>query len=193
MHAGTLLSTFWQCGEGYRLSPESLDTLGIEGWVPLDGISAHPKVDLNTGELMFFNYSTHAPYMHYGVVSKDNQLQHYIPVDLPAPRLPHDMAISEHYSVLNDFPLYWPQNMLEQGFYVPYYDRELPARFGVLPRFGQPEDLRWFEAGHNVRTALHELLRGRRRARSGRLFPEQPLAGAAGIDAGPVQAARRRH
>ncbi|MEM8546689.1 MAG: carotenoid oxygenase family protein [Pseudomonadota bacterium] len=146
VHAGTLLSTFWQCGEGYRLSPESLDTLGIEGWVPLDGISAHPKVDLNTGELMFFNYSTHAPYMHYGVVSKDNQLQHYIPVDLPAPRLPHDMAISEHYSVLNDFPLYWPENMLEQGFYVPYYDRELPARFGVLPRFGQPDELRWFEA-----------------------------------------------
>ena len=34
VHAGNLLSTFWQCGDGYRLSPENLDTLGIEGWVP---------------------------------------------------------------------------------------------------------------------------------------------------------------
>lgn len=61
VHAGKILSTFWQCGEGYRLDPQSLDTLGIEGWTPIDGISAHPKVDLNTGELMFFNYSTHFP------------------------------------------------------------------------------------------------------------------------------------
>ncbi|MEL7311313.1 MAG: carotenoid oxygenase family protein [Pseudomonadota bacterium] len=145
VHAGNLLSTFWQCGDGYRLSPEDLTTLGIEGWVPFDGISAHPKVDTKTGELMFFNYSTHAPYMHYGVVSADNQLQHYIPIDLPGPRLPHDMAISSQYSVLNDFPLYWPQHMLEQGFYVPYYDRDLPARFGVIPRFGATQDMRWFE------------------------------------------------
>ncbi|MEL7025093.1 MAG: carotenoid oxygenase family protein [Pseudomonadota bacterium] len=145
VHAGNLLSTFWQCGDGYRLSPENLDTLGIEGWVPYDGISAHPKVDVETGELMFFNYSTHAPYMHYGVVGADNKLQHYIPIDIPGARLPHDMAISKHYSVLNDFPLYWPQHMLEQGFYVPYYDRDLPSRFGVIPRFGESSDIRWFE------------------------------------------------
>ncbi|MEM6817179.1 MAG: carotenoid oxygenase family protein [Pseudomonadota bacterium] len=146
VHAGNLLSTFWQCGDGYRLSPQDLETLGIEAWVPFDGISAHPKVDLETGELMFFNYSTHAPYMHYGVAGADNKLKHYVPIDIPAPRLPHDMGFSRKHSVLNDFPLYWPQHMLEQGFYVPYYDRELPSRFGVIPRFGQSDDIRWFEA-----------------------------------------------
>ena len=31
VHAGNILSTFWQCGEGYRLDPQTLDTLGIEG------------------------------------------------------------------------------------------------------------------------------------------------------------------
>lgn len=145
VHAGNLLSTFWQCGDGYRLSPQDLETLGIEGWVPYDGISAHPKVDLQTGELMFFNYSTHAPYMHYGVAGADNTLKHYTPIDIPAPRLPHDMAISPNYSVLNDFPLYWPQQMLEQNFYVPHYDTSLPSRFGVIPRFGSNDDVRWFE------------------------------------------------
>ena len=146
VHAGSILSTFWQCGEGYRLSAQNLETLGIEAWVPIDGISAHPKVDLKTGEMMFFNYSTHAPYMHYGVVGADNKLKHYTPIDLPGPRLPHDMAISENYSVLNDFPLYWPKVAIEQGFYVPLYDPELKSRFAVIPRHGTNEDVMWFEA-----------------------------------------------
>ena len=47
----------------------------------------------HTGELLFFNYSKHAPYMHYGVVGADNRLKHYMPVPLPGPRLPHDMAV----------------------------------------------------------------------------------------------------
>ena len=70
VHAGQALSTFYQCGEGYRLDPETLEQFGVEPWVPIDGISAHPKVDERTGELMFFNYSKHAPYLHYGVVDK---------------------------------------------------------------------------------------------------------------------------
>ena len=146
VHAGKILSTFWQCGEGYRLDPQSLDTLGIEGWTPIDGISAHPKVDLNTGELMFFNYSTHWPYMHYGVVDAENQLQHYIPVELPGPRLPHDMAFTKNYSILNDFPQFWLKEAVEQKLYIPVYDDSMPARFAVLPRYGNPEDIKWFEA-----------------------------------------------
>src|SRR6187549_2132156 len=96
VHAGKAISTFYQCGEGYVLDPETLDQHGMAPWVPLDGISAHPKVDDRTGELMFFNYSKHAPFMHYGVVDRDGRLTHYIPVPLPGPRLPHDMTFSEH-------------------------------------------------------------------------------------------------
>jgi carotenoid cleavage dioxygenase-like enzyme len=83
VHAGAALSTFYQCGEGYRLDPVTLQTLGVEGWTPIDGISAHPKVDERTGELMFFNYSKHAPYMHYGLVGPDNRLKVLQPIDLP--------------------------------------------------------------------------------------------------------------
>ena len=146
VHNGSVLSTFWQCGEGYRLNPATLETLGIEGWVPIDGISAHPKLDPNTGELLFFNYGTHAPYMHYGVVGADNKLKHYTPIDLPAPRLPHDMCFSENYSILNDFPMYWPQAAIEQGFYVPIFDQSMKSRFGIIPRMGSRNDVKWFEA-----------------------------------------------
>ena len=56
VHAGRAISTFYQCGEAYALDPETLEQLGVSSWAPLDGVSAHTKVDEATGELMFFNY-----------------------------------------------------------------------------------------------------------------------------------------
>ena len=146
VHAGQVLSTYYQCGEGYRLQPYTLDQYGTEGWVPLDGISAHPKVDEATGELLFFNYSKYPPYMHYGVVDKDNKLVHYTPVPLPGPRLPHDMIFSEHYSILNDCPLFWDPELLKQGKHVVRFFKDVPTRFAVIPRHGKAEDIKWFEA-----------------------------------------------
>ncbi|WP_156472039.1 carotenoid oxygenase family protein [Sphingorhabdus sp. M41] len=146
VHAGTILSTFYQCGEGYRLDPETLETLGTADWVPEDGISAHPKVDEATGELLFFNYSTKTPYLHYGVVGPDNKLKHFIPIPLPGPRLPHDMAFTENYAIFNDCPLYWKPELIERNLYIPAYHPDEPTRFGIIPRMGQPEDIKWFEA-----------------------------------------------
>ncbi len=146
IHAGKILSTFYQCGEGYRLDPFSMEQFGTEGWVPLDGISAHAKLDPATGELMFFNYSKHAPYMHYGVVGADNKLKHYVPIPLPGPRLPHDMAFTKNYSILNDMPLFWNPELLEKNIHAVQFYPDLPTRFAVIPRFGQPEVIRWFEA-----------------------------------------------
>ena len=146
VHAGRGLSTYYQCGEGYRFDPLTLEPQGTESWVPLDGISAHPKVDECTGELLFFNYSTHAPYMHYGVVDASNRLVHYVPIPLPGPRLPHDMAFTEHYAILNDLPLFWDPELLKQGQHAVRFHPEIPSRFAILPRRGGTADIRWFEA-----------------------------------------------
>lgn len=146
VHAGAILSTFYQCGEGYRLDPDTLETLGTAEWVPEDGISAHPKVDEATGELLFFNYSTEAPYLHYGVVGPDNRLKHFIPIPLPGPRLPHDMAFTKNFAIFNDCPLYWKPELIERNLYIPSYHPDEPTRFGIIPRMGLPEDIKWFEA-----------------------------------------------
>lgn len=146
VHAGAILSTFYQCGEGYRLDPETLETLGTTDWVPEDGISAHPKVDEATGELLFFNYSTKAPYLHYGVVGPDSQLKHFIPVALPGARLPHDMAFTKNFAIFNDCPLYWKPELIGRNLYIPAYHPDEPTRFGIIPRMGQPEEIKWFEA-----------------------------------------------
>lgn len=146
VHAGRIVSTFYQCGEAYWLDPETLDQDGVAGWGPLDGVSAHTKVDEATGELLFFNYSVHAPYMHYGVVDRTGKLVHYVPIELPGPRLPHDMAFSERYSILNDLPVFWDADLLAKGIHAARLHDGVPSRFGVIPRYGSGDEVRWFEA-----------------------------------------------
>lgn len=146
VHAGRALSTFYQCGEGYRLNAETLEPEGLESWVPIDGISAHPKVDEATGELMFFNYSKSPPYLHYGVVDRHNRLTTYIPIPTPGPRLPHDMAFTEHYSILNDLPVFWDADLLKRNIHAVRMHEGVRSRFAVVPRHGRTEDVRWFDA-----------------------------------------------
>lgn len=145
VHGGKALATFYQCGEAYMLDPETLEQLGVAPWAPLDGVSAHCKVDERTGELLFFNYSKHAPYMHYGVVDPSGRLKHYTPIPLPGPRLPHDMAFSENYSILNDLPVFWDEDLLKRDIHAVRM-HDLPSRFAILPRYGTEKDIRWFEA-----------------------------------------------
>lgn len=148
VHRGTALTSFYQCGDLYRVDPYSGDTLGKETWggaFPGEGVSAHPKVDERTDEMMFFNYSKQAPYMHYGVVDRTNHLVHYTEVPLPGPRLPHDMAFTRNYAILNDFPLFWEPEMLERNIHMARFHRDMPSRFAVLPRRGGGQ-IQWFEA-----------------------------------------------
>lgn len=149
VHAGSALATFYQCGEPYRMDARTLAFKGTAPWVDKimpDGISAHPKVDPQTGELLFFNYSKTAPYMHFGVVDANDTLVHYVPVELPGPRLPHDMAFTQNYAILNDFPLFWDEQLLAQGKHKVIYRPEMPSRFAIVPRRGKPGEVRWFEA-----------------------------------------------
>jgi carotenoid cleavage dioxygenase len=149
VHGGYALASFYQCGELYRLDPRTLDDRGKSTWgqrFPEGGVSAHSKVDEHTGELLFFTYGTEAPYLRYGVVDRNGELTTYVDVPLPGPRLPHDMAFTEHWSILNDLPLGWDPAALADGYYANTFHRETPSRFALIPRHGTTADIRWFEA-----------------------------------------------
>lgn len=147
-HAGRLI-TMWYKGGGmpYAVDPDTLQTLGEADFGgAIRSISAHSRPDEHTGELLFFDYGTTAPYMTYGVIGPDRQLRHKIDVPLPGPTLPHDMAVTEHYTILHDFPMRPDPQALAQGRYKIRFHNDQPSRFGVLPRYGQASDIRWFEA-----------------------------------------------
>jgi carotenoid cleavage dioxygenase-like enzyme len=147
-HNGRLLALWYLCGEPYRIDPASLDTIGVEDFEGTlrSTMSAHPKVDERTGELIYFTLCDEAPFMRTGVISKDGKLVHEVPIDLPGPRASHDLTITENYTILHDFP-YFHDVALQQktGHRVARFHRDLPSRFGVMPRRGGSEDVQWFE------------------------------------------------
>jgi len=132
VHNGVALTSFWQCGDVYQMDPMTLADMGKADWVSQfpspTGVSAHTKLDEATGELLIFGYSTSEPFMHYGVVDAQGKLVHAIDVPLPGPRLPHDMAFSENYAILNSA-------VLGSG-----HDRTWCACAALLPRY--PDALR---------------------------------------------------
>ena len=104
---------------------------------PRAGAFPHTKVDEATGELLFFNYGKEAPYMHYGVVDARGALVHHTPIPLPGPRLPHDMAFTEHYAILCDFPLFWDAEALKVGAHAVRYHADC-RHVAVIPRRVRP-------------------------------------------------------
>ncbi|WP_281647802.1 carotenoid oxygenase family protein [Parendozoicomonas sp. Alg238-R29] len=144
---GKLLSMFYQCGEAYQLDPKTLETTGkidLKG-MGARSLSAHSMVDEHTGELIFFDYGTTAPYMTYGVLAPTGELKHFTAIDLPGPRLPHTLSITENYTVLMDLPLFWNPELLKKDIQKVEFYPELPSRFGVIPRYGDGSAIRWFE------------------------------------------------
>jgi len=146
-HAGKLLTMFYRTGVPYHVDLKTLETLGP---ATFDGaiakLSAHSRPDERTGELLFFDYGNAPPYMSYGVIGPDGRLKHHIPVELPGPRLPHDMAVTEHYTILHDFPLIPDLEALKAGRYKVAFHPEMPTRFGIVSRYGAASEIRWFEA-----------------------------------------------
>jgi carotenoid cleavage dioxygenase-like enzyme len=147
-HNGHALALWYQCGLPYKLDGRTLETLGTEdfGGRFKRTMSAHCKADEHTGELIYFDYSTQIPFLTYNVVSKGGDLVLHEEIDLPGPRLPHDMAITENYSILMDLPLFWDPELLQRQAHKVTYYPELPSRFGIIPRLGKAETIRWFQA-----------------------------------------------
>src|SRR5205823_6246493 len=125
---GKVLATWYLCGEPYGLDPMTLDTLGVDdfGGTRTCRISAHPKVDAATGELLFFDYGPVAPYLSYGVVGPSGTVKHLVELDLPGPRLPHDMAVTENYSILMDLPLINDPEAAKHGRHKLFFNRDTP-------------------------------------------------------------------
>jgi carotenoid cleavage dioxygenase len=146
-HRERLLST-WEAGEPFEISLPDLETVGPVTWNDrlTCPVTAHPKVDPVTGELMFFGYSVMGtPHLHYGTVSADGKDLRIVPIEIPKPVMMHDFSITENYTIFLDLPLVFEPMRLAQGELPFFFDREQPARYGILPRHGDNSEIRWFE------------------------------------------------
>jgi carotenoid cleavage dioxygenase len=110
-------------------------------------ISAHPKVDARTGEMMFHGYQPgQGGVFQYGCLTPKGQLTSYIRVQTSGDSFSHDMLITEHYSILFDFSVRFdPQGGISNGNFFKF-NRKHRARIGVLPRHAQSAtEVCWYE------------------------------------------------
>ena len=143
-HAGRWLA-LWEGGLPTEVTPD-LDTVGE--W-DFDGrlrgsMTAHPRLDPFTGEMLIFNYSLFGAPLRYGVVSPEGELVHQVDIDLPAAVMMHDFVNTDDHVVFLDSPIVFNLDSLGEGPMVSWKP-ENGTRLGVMPRMGTAEDLRWFE------------------------------------------------
>ncbi|MEY4358079.1 MAG: hypothetical protein RL469_1405 [Pseudomonadota bacterium] len=148
LHNGKLLAAWYNSGRMHRLDALTLDTEGEENFLgALDTtMNAHGKTDPRTGEFINYGYADFQPWLTYYVIGADGALRHKTRIDLPGPRLPHDTTITRNFTILHDFPLFHDPELLKRTNHrIVQFRRDLPTRFGVLPRYGTQEQIRWFE------------------------------------------------
>lgn len=108
-------------------------------------MTAHPKWDPATGELVFFGYSPFPPFVRYHVAAADGTLVHSADIEIPRAVMMHDFVVTEHHVVFFDLPAVFDLEAMMSGGTSIRWEPDAGARIGVMPRRGTNADVRWFE------------------------------------------------
>jgi len=143
-HANRYLA-LWEGGLPTEVTA-TLDTIGeYDFHGELHGaMTAHPRIDPQTGEMFFFAYSVFEPVIRYYVVDADGTLVHRAKLEVPAPVMMHDFVITEHHAVFLDSPIVFDVANMGKGPMVQWRPQN-GTRIGVMPRRGAADEVRWFE------------------------------------------------
>ena len=145
-HAGRLLALM-EAAFPTRMEPRTLDTLGefdFDGRLA-GAMTAHPKLDPETGEMLFFGYSPFPPHLQYHVADRDGRLVRSEVIDVAWPSMMHDFAITRDHVIFILCPLVFSlENVAKRGG-VFSWEPERGTRLGVMPRSGGNADVKWFE------------------------------------------------
>jgi carotenoid cleavage dioxygenase len=144
-HAGRILC-LWEAGLPTEVTPE-LATVG-----PYDfsgafsgPFTAHPKLDPVSGAMYAFGYSAIAPYLRLHRFDSSGQLTQSVDIDIPAPVMIHDFAITEQHAVFLDAPAIFDIGSFMSGGPMLSWQPERGTRLGVLDRDGDGRDAVWIE------------------------------------------------
>lgn len=145
----------------YAIDPVSLETLGrwdFHGKWTADSMSAHPKIDPITGDMIAYSYQAKGPLSDDIAVYTINPQGHIVnEVWLKSPYLGiiHDIAITQKYILIPVIARTTSLERLQAGEPMWEWDGSLPTMVGVLPRDGDAGDVRWFQGP--ARNTLHFL------------------------------------
>lgn len=122
-------------------------------------MTAHPKIDPDTGEAFAFRYGPIPPFLTYFYFDKNGEKQPDVPIfSMSRPSFLHDFAITKKYAVFADIQIGMnPMEMIVGGGSPVGSDPSKVSRLGVLPRYAKDEwEIRWFDVpGFNIVHAIN--------------------------------------
>jgi carotenoid cleavage dioxygenase len=148
-HAGRLFATK-EDGLPYEVDPETLETRGRFDWggeLKTRTVSAHPKIDPRTGELLFYGYEASGDAsrdMSFCIADADGRLVSEEWFQAPYAGMVHDFAITQDYAVFPIFPTIVELERLKAGGPHWMSDISQDAWVAVIPRKTGVRDIRWF-------------------------------------------------
>lgn len=143
-HAGRFLAL----EEGhfpFEVTPD-LETVGA---VDFDGklktaFTAHPKFCPETGEMLAFGYGFSPPYLTYHRFDREGRLAQSTEIPVGGPTMIHDFCVTRRHAIFMDLPIVFDMALAAKGT-MPYrWSDTYPARFGVMPRNGGADQIKWF-------------------------------------------------
>lgn len=148
-HGGKLLA-LEEGHEPFELDPVTLESLGPHTF---DGkfagpMTAHPKLDPDTGEMLFFGYMAAGPFsseISYQAVNAQGELTKSEMITAPFPAMVHDFMVTKDHVVFPIFPLTGSLERAMQGQPAFAWEPDKGTHIGVMPRNGSAADVRWFE------------------------------------------------
>ncbi|KAK7406976.1 hypothetical protein VNO78_08614 [Psophocarpus tetragonolobus] len=121
-------------------------------------MTAHPKVDPDTGECFAFRYGPVPPFLTYFRFDPNGEKHHDVPIfSMATPSFLHDFAITKKYAIFCDIQIAMnPLDMINGGSPVGSVASKVP-RIGILPRDAKDEAMiKWFEVpGFNIIHAIN--------------------------------------
>jgi carotenoid cleavage dioxygenase len=147
-HANRLLA-LEEGHQPFAVDPRSLSPLG---YVPLAGdagrFTAHPKLDPETGEMIFFGYGVGAmplsAGMVYGVVNKSGTTIRLDRFDAPFASMVHDFMVTRDHVMFPVLPLTLSLSRAMNGLPPVAWEPSKGARVGVMARNAGIDSIRWF-------------------------------------------------
>ncbi|MDR6585703.1 carotenoid oxygenase family protein [Herbaspirillum frisingense] len=160
MHGGKLLA-LKEDSPAIELNPFTLETIGEYDWngkVTAKAITAHPKIDARTGELVFFGYCAAGPATRdiaYYEADSEGNVTHETWFHAPYTCMVHDIMVTQNYVVFPITPLRHELEWIKRSEPAFKWDPHESVYLGVLPRKGRGDQIRWFKGpnqchGHTV-------------------------------------------
>jgi len=131
-----------------ELEPRSLATIGnFDFGGQISGpITAHPKFDHATGEMVFFGAQARGPFSEYlrmNVADRQGNLVKNEMIEAPFASFAHDFFVTEKYVVFPVYPLVFSLERAISGGIPMAWEPDRGTHFGVMPRDGTAADVTW--------------------------------------------------